>query len=523
MTDETLLAMQKRFAPVDLPVDTSHLTPGDRTALRSLIAAARVIDGIFLSQKWRGNPALLAKLREDRSPSAELRLRSFLFHKGPWSDLDNHTAFLPDVPARKPLGAGYYPEDMTREEFEAWSAESGQGRDFYSVIARDHGELRAIPYSEAYRDSLAECAALLREAAVATDNESLRHFLRLRADAFASNNYVASDMAWMDVDAPLDVTIGPYETYNDELFGYKAAFEAYVTVRDDAASERLKFFGDHMQELEDHLPIDARYRNTNAAPLAPVRIVNQIFAAGDADHGVKAAAFNLPNEEQVVAVKGTKQVMLKNVQEAKFRAVLVPVAEAVLRPEAVQRLQFDSFFTHILAHEVSHGVGPRMIVVDGRETTPRQELKDTYSAIEEAKADTLGLFVLQHFADRGYLELNEAALYTTYLASSFRTLRFGLGEAHGKGMAIQFHTMVASGAFVLHGDGWDIDASKFRDAVRDLARELLTIEATGDIAGARRMLEERGVLSAEAAATLARIGAVPVDIDVHFVTADSLG
>ena len=264
--------------------------------------------------------------------------------------------------------------------------------------------MRAVPYSEEYKADLAVCAQDLRDAAKATDNATLKHFLETRAAAFLSNDYYASDVAWMDLDAPLDITIGPYETYNDEVFGYKAAFEAYINIRDDAETAKLKFFGDHMQEVENNLPIDAKYRNKKIGALSPIRVVNEVFAAGDGDHGVKTAAYNLPNDERVVHEKGSKRVMLKNVQEAKFKSTLEPIAKTVLTSGAQAALSFDSFFTHIVAHEMSHGIGPHQITVNGRATTPRAELKELYSAIEEAKADVLGLYMLQHFFDRGLSE-----------------------------------------------------------------------------------------------------------------------
>jgi Peptidase family M49 len=523
-----LQEMTARFAPVAIRVDTSKLSPGDRNALAKLIEAGRVVNHIFLQQIWSGNLALENKLRADSSPLGKARLEYFLLNKGPWSDLDEHRAFLPDVPERKPLGANFYPEKMTREQFESWAKTlspdaRAQAEGFFTVIrSGPNGKLRAVPYSEEYKADLAACAQDLRDAAKATDNATLKHFLEARAAAFLSNDYYASDMAWMDLDAPVDVTIGPYETYNDEVFGYKAGFEAYINVRDDAETAKLKFFGDHMQEVEDYLPIDAKYRNTKIGALSPIRVVNQVFASGDGDHGVKTAAYNLPNDERVVHEKGSKRVMLKNVQEAKFESTLEPIAKTVLTPAAQGGLRFDSFFTHILAHEMSHGIGPHQIMVNGRATTPRAELKELYSAIEEAKADVLGLFMLQHFFDKGYLKHDESALYTTFLASSFRTLRFGLNEAHGKGMALQFNYLVDKGAFVHKGNAWEVDSSKIRGGVRDLAHELLTIEARGDYAGAKRMLDTLGVLRPEMSATLARVSAVPVDIRPVFETADKI-
>jgi len=523
-----LQRMTARFAPVELRVDTGRLSTGDRAALRKLIEASRVVNRIFLQQLWPGNLALEARLRKDSSPLGKARFEYFWLNKGPWSDLDEHKAFLPGVPERKPEGAAFYPEDMTRERFEAWSktlspAARAQAEGFFTIVRRDAaGGLKSIPYSEAYKADLTTCAQLLRDAAKLTDNATLQRFLEARAAAFLSNDYYESDLAWMDLDAPLDVTIGPYETYNDELFGYKAAYEAYINIRDDEETSKLKFFGTHMQEVEDNLPIDAKYRSPKIGGLSPIRVVNQVIAAGDGAHGVQTAAYNLPNDERVVHEKGSKRVMLKNVQEAKFRTTLTPISKVVLAPEALPALSFDSFFTHILAHEMSHGIGPHRIKVNGRDTTPRQELKELYSAIEEAKADVLGLFMLQFLEDKGYLKHDETRLYTTYLASSFRTLRFGLNEAHGKGMALQFSYLVNKGAFVYRDGVWHPDMARMRTGVRDLAHDLLTVEATGDYAGAKKMLDTLGVMRPEVTETLKRVANVPVDIRPVFTTADEV-
>jgi hypothetical protein len=524
---EQLKQMSARFAPLPLRAETKGLSAGDRAALPKLIGAARIIDRIFLRQMWSGNEALYSKLKQDRSPLGKARLDYFWLNKAPWSELDHNEAFLEGVPAKKLPGAGFYPEGMTLEEFEGWAKTLGpearkQAEGFFTTIVRDKTGLRAVPYSEVWKTDLQNCAGLLREAAKLTDNATLRRFLETRAAAFISNDYYESDLAWMDLDAPIDITIGPYETYNDELFGYKASYEAYVNIRDEAATARLRFFGDHMQEVENNLPIDPKYRNPKLGGLSPIRVVNEVMASGDGDHGVKTAAYNLPNDERVVHEKGSKRVMLRNVQEAKFASTLVPISKTVLTASAQASLNFDSFFTHILAHEMSHGIGPHRIAVNGRATTPRQELKDLYSAIEEAKADVLGLYMLQHFFDRAYLKPDETRLYTTFLASAFRTLRFGIGEAHGKGMAMQFNYLTDKGAFVQRGGAWDVDLTKMRAAVRDLAHDLLTIEATGDYAGAKRMLDGLGVVRPATQATLKSVGTVPVDIQPVFVTAQEL-
>jgi len=514
-----------RFAPTELRVDTSSLSAGDHKALIKLIEASRMIDDIFLTQLWSGNHNLLRELEKDKSPLGKARLHYFLINKGPWSDLDAHEAFLPGVPPRKLPGANFYPPDMTKAEFEKWADHDAKG--FFTVIERDSaGHLESVPYSNAYEKDLQRAATLLREAAAATDNKSLKEFLTLRAESFLSNDYYASDVAWMDLDAPIDVTIGPYETYNDEVFGYKAAFEAYVTLRDEAETAKLKFFADHMQEIENNLPIEPRFRNPKIGAAAPIRVVNEVFCAGDGNHGVQTAAFNLPNDEHVIEQKGSKRVMLKNVQEAKFASTLTPIAKRMLPAAAQQDLSFDLFFTHILAHEMTHGIGPHRLEIAGRTTSPRLELKELYSAIEEAKADVTGLFMVQYFFDHGMLlggAQRERQLYNTFLASAFRSLRFGLTEAHGKGMAVQFNYLSDRGAFVAKAGGtYEVNFEKVKAAVRDLDHDLLTIEATGDYAGAKKMLDELGVLRPELAKALDGLKDIPTDIEPVFVTAEKL-
>jgi hypothetical protein len=530
-----LVQLQKmiaRFQPTELRVDLSKLSPGDRQALAKMIAAARVLNAVFLTQMWSGNQALYGQLRAETTPLGKARLDYFWLNKSPWSDIDDHAAFLPGVPPRKLPGANFYPEDMTREEFETWAkslskAEREQAEGFFTVIHRDtNRKLHAVPYSQEYRADLEKSAKLLEEAAALTDNATLKKFLTTRAAAFRSNDYYQSDIAWMDLDAPIDITIGPYETYNDDIFGYKAAFEAYVNVRDEVETAKLRFFAEHMQEVENNLPIDPKYRNPKLGASAPIRVVNEVFDAGDGAHGVQTAAYNLPNDERVVALKGSKRVMLKNVQEAKFHSTLEPISKRVLASASQKDLSFDSFFTHILAHEMSHGIGPHQITVAGRATTPRQELKEIYSAIEEAKADVTGLFMLQHLYDKKLIEGGsdkQRQLYTTFLASSFRTLRFGLNDAHGKGMAMQVNYITDKGGFIARPDGtFEVNFEKIGGAVRDLDHELLTIEATGDYARAKKILDELGVIRPNMQKALSALSGIPVDIQPVFVTADEL-
>jgi len=535
-----LQEMSRRFAPTPLRVDTSKLSSGDRQALAKLIEAGRLLDHIFMKQYWSGNLALYARLQKDNSPLGKARLHYFWLNKGPWSNIDEFRAFVPGVPERKPKGANFYPEDMNPQDFEKWVAslppqQQEDAKGFFTVIRKGSGNssFSIVPYSEEYKDDLTRAATLLHQAADLTDNASLKKFLNLRADAFLSNNYYDSDMAWMDLDAPLDITIGPYETYNDELLGYKAAFEAYVNLRDDEETAKLAAFTKHLQEVEDNLPIDPKYRNPKLGAAAPIRVVDEILSSGDGAHGVQTAAYNLPNDDRVVQQKGSKRVMLKNVQEAKFRSVLLPIAGKTLSKEALSDVTFEPFFTHILAHELMHGLGPHEIQVNGRTTNPRLEIKELYSAIEEAKADVTGLFALQYMMDHakdmgltGVLRSDEAAqrqLYTTYLASAFRSLRFGLDDAHGKGMAVQFNYLLDKGGIVQHGNGtFSVDMNKIKQAVADLDHDLLTIEAEGDYAGAKKLLDSMGVVRPTLKRALDSLKDIPTDIEPIFVTADEL-
>jgi len=528
-----LKQMSARFAPTPMRADQTGLSAGDKGALSKLIEAGGVVNRLFMQQMWRRNLETYQLLQLDKSPLGQERLHYFLINKGPWSEIDDHKAFIPGVPSRKPPGANFYPEDLTKAEFEAWvktlsSAQKEQAEGFFTVIRRGADrKLTIVPYGQEYKSDLDQLSRLLREATDLTENASLKKFLTTRAAAFASNNYYDSDIAWMDLDAPLDVTIGPYETYNDELFGYKAAFEAYINIRDEKESAKLSFFGQQLQNLENNLPEDPQYRNARLGALAPIRVVNEVFSAGDGNHGVQTAAYNLPNDEKVVQQKGAKRVMLKNIQEAKFNATLVPISRIVLPAAAQKDLSFDLFFTHIVAHEITHGLGPHQIKVQGRDTNPRLELKELYSAIEEAKADVTGLFALQFLmtqADQGRIQAPlphgaavERRLYTTYLASSFRTLRFGLQDAHARGMAIQFNYLRDKGAYVLNPDGtFSIDFGKIKDAIRALDRDFLTLEATGDYAGAKKMISELAVIRPEVQRVLDRLKSTPTDIEPIF-------
>lgn len=550
-----LRVMTARFAPAEIGADITSLPDGERRALAKLVEAARVMDSLFLRQVWAGNDAMLQDLAraavtkgsataDARQAEAEARLHYFLINKGPWSRLDHNRVFIPGAPP-KPEAANFYPEGADKESVQRWiDGLKGESRTaatgFFTTIRRalagskagttttpaagSAGRFTTIPYSIEYQPELARAAALLREAADLTAQPTLERFLTTRADALLTNDYYASDVAWMELDASIEPTIGPYEVYEDEWFNYKAAFEAFITVRDDAASKRLQAFSAHLQELENALPIDPKYRNPQLGALAPIRVVNVVFTAGDANRGVQTAAYNLPNDERVVKEKGTKRVMLKNMQDAKFTRVLVPISKVALSAADQRNVSFDAFFTHILMHELMHGLGPHNITAGGRETTVRQELKETYSAIEEAKADVSGLWALQQLADRTLVDPAIArTMYTTFLASAFRSIRFGLNEAHGRGIAVQLNYLLDAGAFkVMPGGTFAVDEAKIVDAVTALTREIMTLQAEGSYVKAKALIDRLGNVRPPVQKVLDRLAAVPVDIEPKFTTAERL-
>lgn len=523
--DPELAKKIARFSPTVLTANISQLSAGDRKALTKIIAAAKLLDPLFLRQVWSGNEALKQKLEADKTAVGRQRLHFFRINKGPWSRLDHNEPFIDGVPQVKPPHANYYPDDMTKQEFETWvaglsDADKQKATGFFYLIRRGADKkLMTVPYSEAYAEFLVPAAKLLNEAAALTTNKTLKDYLSKRAAAFASNDYYESDVAWMDLDAPIELTIGPYETYEDELFSYKAAFEAYVTLRDQAESAKLAKFSRYLQELEDNLPLEARYRNPKLGAASPIRVVNEIFGSGEGNSGVQTAAFNLPNDERVVAEKGSKRTMLKNVQQAKFQKTLVPISRVVLSRAHQPLLSFESFFTHILAHELMHGLGPHNIKVNGQDTTVRKQLKELSSAFEEAKADITGLWALQYLIDKGLVEKQmERSLYTTFLASAFRSVRFGITEAHGKGIALQFNYLTDEGAIEVdeRTGTFSINDVKVKDAVQKLTNEILTIQAEGSYDKAKAMLDKYAVIRPPMQRALDRMQNVPTDIEPIF-------
>jgi hypothetical protein len=529
-----LEAAAAQYAPTDIGADVSKLPANEQQALGKLVQAGWIMDALFLRQAWAGNEGLLLDLLTDPTGLGRARTRYFLLNKGPWDRLDHNAPFLAGVPA-KPEGANFYPAGATKADIEAWlktlpEAERTAATGFFTTIRRPafakgaKPGFQVVPYSIEYQGELARAADLLREAANLTAQPTLKAFLSSRADAFLSNDYYASDVAWMELDASIEPTIGPYEVYEDEWFNAKAAFEAFIAVRDDAETAKLSTLGAQLQGIEDNLPIDPTLRNPKLGGMAPIRVVNVILAAGDGNRGVQTAAYNLPNDERVVREKGAKRVMLRNIQEAKFNLVLKPIAAKVLSPEQQKNVRFDAFFTHIVMHELMHGLGPHQIKVDGRDTTVRAQLKDTYSAMEEAKADISGLFALQMLLDKGVLDKSmQEAIYDTFLGSAFRSIRFGVNEAHGRGVALQLNYLLDFGAFTVDKDGaFAVNQSKIKEGVAALTREIMTLQAAGDYAKAQEMLARLAVVRPEVKKVLDRLQGVPIDILPNFTTAAKL-
>jgi len=525
-----LEAKVKCFTPVEITSDISKLTDGDRKALAKLFEATKIMDKLYTRQVWRGNEALRQKLEADASAEGQLRLKYFNLNMSPWSGVDHNEAFIDGIPER-PAVANYYPEDMTKEEFSAWieklpDAEKTKATGFFYTVRREADrKLKTVPYNEEYKDLLEPAARLLHEAAALTKNAGLKAFLMKRADAFLSNDYYASDVAWMDLDSPIEPTIGPYEVYMDDMFNYKAAFEAFITLRNDEETQKLATFSKHLQDVENNLPILPKYRNPKLGGSAPIRVVDEVLVGGEARAGVQTAAFNLPNDERVTREKGSKRVMLRNVTEAKFQKVLVPIANVAIDSSQRSMIAFEPFFTHILAHELMHGLGPHMLTINGRQTTVRQQMKELGSALEEAKADISGLFALQYLIDKGVVpKTTEEAMYVTYLAGAFRSVRFGTNEAHGKGMALQFNYLMDSGAFEYNATTgtFKVNLGKVKDATQHLTGDIMTIQAEGSYEKAKALLDKYVMIKPEMKAAIDKMTEIPTDIAPTFPLVDQL-
>lgn len=511
--------------------DRSLLNANEQEVVAKLIEASKHIDEIYWLQVSEENPSLRDELAKRASASAldQAGYDYFLASKGKWDRLDEDEPFIaPFTP--KPEGAAFYPADMKKEEIEKYIAahpdQKAAIEGLFTVVRRDGDALKTIPYSVHYKSHLEPAAAKLREAAALTTNASLKNYLTKLADAFMKDEYRESDMAWMDLEGPIEVVIGPYEVYEDEMFNFKAAFESFITVVDKPESDKLAVYAKHLPDMEKNLPEPDEYKNPNRGAESPIRVVQEIFTAGDARRGVQTSAFNLPNDEVVRERKGSKKVLLKNVMDAKYRMSGAPIARKLVEPSQLPLLSFDAYFNHVLFHELSHGVGPGLIpnpANKAERVDTRTLLKNLYSAIEECKADVVGEWNILYARDQKFLaaQFTEQQQWVTYAGLMFRSMRFGIDEAHGRGTAVQWNWLRERGAIVPAANGtFSVDFAKMREGVKSLATELLTIEATGDFARAQKLLDKYGVANAEINKTIADLPAdIPVDITPVFPAA----
>ena len=517
-----------KFEPVYISYDETLLDEDETKALEAIVEAAKYMDEIFLRQVYSDNVAIRDALMKSDDPQDEPYKELFTIMFGPFNRLDQDKPFINDM--LKPEGANFYPPDMTTQEFEEWieahPEDAEQFEHTFTVIERDGDELKAVPYSEKYEEWLKPAAKLLRQAANHTNNESLEKFLDLRAKAFKTNDYYESDMAWMDLDSQIEVVIGPYEVYEDGMFNYKAAFEAFVTIVDPVESQKLQEVGRHLDELEQSLPIKDEYKNFDRGSSSPIKVVQEVFSAGDTKSGVQTLAFNLPNDERVREAKGSKKVMLKNIAEAKFNKIYKKIAETVLDESMLNMISFEHWFTHILMHEVTHGLGPGTLeMADGTEITVAKALKETYSALEECKADVGGMYTFAYLCKKGVFPVSlEKGIYPTYLGGIFRSVRFGAESAHGNANMIAFNYITEKGGYVYDEakEKFRVDDAKIRFAISDLLKKLLTIQAEGDYDAAKALIEKYAYMPDNMKNVINKLGDIPVDILPKFEVLENL-
>ena len=504
-----------KLARIEMPVDTSYLSAEEKEVVNLLIQAAGQMSEIYKRQHTPNYDRIRGEIVATNDKGLLDRFDTFF---GPWDSLEEDKAFFGGHP--KPPGAGFYPTDLSKEQFEAYLNAHPDQREAltsgYTVVQRDGDKLVAVPYSVAYKQWLEPAAKLLEQAAAKTSNPSLKKFLTLRAKAFRTDDYYESELAWMDLkDTPIEVAIGPYETYTDGLYGRKTAFEAFVTLRNPAESAKLDKYKALLRDMEANLPVEEKYKNFQRGFESPISVVDQVQGGGDNVPGVQTIAFNLPNDERVREAKGAKKVILQNVLGAKYDRILKPMAGLVLVKEQAGDVTRDYMGMETLFHELSHSLGPGSITVNGRKTTVDKEMKDIGSGFEEAKADVMGAWNVLYMMKRGVLPAADAPkIRASYVAGLFRAMRFGTNEAHGKGAAMQYRYLREKGAIV-----WDegqqrfrIDEGKIDAAIGALVGEIVRRQGDGDYAGAKAFLDKWGRSDAEADKVTATMTHIPVDI-----------
>ena len=498
------------YHQVPLTADLSHLSDNQKQMLSKLIDASEIMDDLFWKQAFFGDKKAFLQQFSDEE------LKAFAaINYGPWDRLNGDAPYLSGY-GEKAAGAEFYPQDMTKAEFAA--AEFADKDGLYSVVERtENGDLTATPYSEKYQAELTKAAALLKEASELADNETFANYLKLRAEALLSDDYYASDMAWMDMKTnPIELVIGPIETYEDQLYGYRAAFESYVLIKDMAWSERLAKYAQFLPELQEGLPVDEAYKQETPGSDADLNAYDVIYYAGHSNAGSKTIAINLPNDERVQLAKGTRRLQLKNAMQAKFDHILKPISEVLIAPEQREHITFNAFFANTMFHEVAHGLGIKNTITD--KGTVRAALKEHASALEEGKADILGLYMVQSLLEKG--EITEGTLedyYVTFMAGIFRSVRFGASSAHGKANMIRFNYFATMGAFDRNEDGlYSVNMDKMSEAVSSLSELILTLQGNGDYDGVAELVADKGIIKPQLEADLARLKAASIPVDIVF-------
>jgi len=522
-----LQAKVDQFAIAELTADLSDLPDGEKKTLDQLIEAAKLLDPVFDRQAWAGNPALEEELAKATDPVGKAKYAYFRIMRGPWDRQDHHAPFATDQ--ERPKGGGFYPADMTEKEFKDWVAAHPEDKEafegLFTVIERDGDKLVAKPYSDAYGKWIVPAAKLLSDASDLTDNQSLQTFLLSRAASFLSDDYYQSDKDWMDLDSRVEITIGPYETYEDQLLGQKAAFEAFVTVSDPKASEELAKFKKYLPKMEDHLPVPKAVKTKRGAE-SPIRVVDLVYTAGDSRKSVQTIAFNLPNDERVRKEKGAKKVLLRNLITTKFEKIMKPIGEKVLAPDLHEHLSGDAFFNQVLFHELSHSLGPAFTKVDGKKVEVRVALESAYSPLEECKADVMGAYNILFMIGKGEFpkEFREKLL-ASYFAGLFRSVRFGVAEAHGRGAAVQINRYIKDGAVTFDEAKAEfaVDFDKLEKSIETLVHDLVMVQHEGDKTKAIAFLDDLGVMSPEMEKALAKLDGIPVDIRPVYPLAGETG
>jgi hypothetical protein len=497
-----------KYVTVKLTADVSNLTENERKMIPILIKAADRMNDLFWYEAYGDKDSLLNSISDaDTKKFVEINY-------GPWGRLDGNEPFVEGV-GPKPAGANFYPKDMTKEEFEA--ADIKDKSSIYNFVRRDSvGKLYSIPYHKQFELELKEVSDLLIEASKLADDAGLKKYLELRAKALLDDNYQASDLAWMDMKTnTLDVVIGPIETYEDAMFGNKAAHEGYVLIKDMEWSERLARFSAYLPELQVGLPVDEAYKKEKPGTDSDLNAYDVVYYAGDCNAGSKTIAINLPNDEEVQLKKGTRRLQLKNAMRAKFDKILLPISDVLIDESQRKHITFDAFFANTMFHEVAHGLGIKN-TINGKGTV-RTSLKEHSSALEEGKADILGLYMIQQLNAKGELKEDLKDNMVTFMAGIFRSVRFGASSAHGKANMIRFNFFKEKGAFTRNEDGtYKVDFDKMIVAMKDMSNLILTLQGNGDYDGVAKLVNEKGIISAELQADLDRLTEANIPVDVIY-------